>query len=420
MSSVLQQPPVMDVRRSDPEFQRDGYAVWDKIRETGPVVYAPGPLGGPSPMPLDDGYLVTRFATVRQVVGNPMKFPQVPGMVEAAFGDLTFEGIEDRHRHGEVRGIWAGEFQRGTLAEKRTGLIEDVVRGYLDPLIDRVLEGDTAELLAVHDAVPISVMLNMLDLPLADRDQLHAWASSMSGGNVTNTESLGSDVRSGTQELRDYLSAVLIERKRELAVGRRHPESDLLSMMLGHEVAATMTDSEIVANCTQLVFAGAGTTSSLMSACVVLLAQNPGQRRQVIHNRDLLAPAIEEVVRYRGPAHAAPPRMVVDGDAEIEGFRVPEGAVVSMVLAAANRDPRRWDEPARFDINRQAKQHFGFGFGMHHCFGSSLARLQTRLYLERLLDRLPEYSVNADIDLSKDPFFGSVSLPIPSIPIAKD
>jgi cytochrome P450 len=91
-----------------------------------------------------------------------------------------------------------------------------------------------------------------------------------------------------------------------------------------------------------------------------------------------------------------------------------------MVLAAANRDPRRWDEPAKFGINRQAKQHFGFGFGMHHCFGSSLARLQTRLYLERLPDRLPEYSVNADIDLSKDPFFGSVSLPIPSSPIAKD
>ncbi|MDQ4112059.1 MAG: cytochrome P450 [Actinomycetota bacterium] len=419
MTSVLQDAPTMDVRRSDPEFQRDGYAVWDRIRETGPVVYAPGPVGGPSPMPLDDAYLVTRFATIRKVVGNPKKFPQVPGMVEAAFGDQTFEAIEDPHRHGEIRGIWSNEFQRGTLAEKRTGLVESVVRQYLDPLVDRVLDGATTELLVAHDAVPISVMLSMLDLPLADRDQLHAWASSMSGEYVSATETVGGGVRSGTLELRDYLSAVLIERKRDLSVGRRHPESDLLSMMLGSEVAETMTESEIVANCTQLVFAGAGTTSSMLSACVVLLAQHPDQRRQVVADRTLLDAAIEEVLRFRGPAHAAPPRLVADGDADIEGYRIPEGAIVSPVLGAANRDPERWENPAVFDINRPARQHFAFGFGMHHCFGSSLARLQTKAYLDRLLDLVPAYVVDAEIDLSKDPFFGSVSAPIPSIPIAR-
>jgi cytochrome P450 len=241
----------------------------------------------------------------------------------------------------------------------------------------------------------------------------------MSGGYVTRTEAVGAEVRSGTRELRDYLAAILIERKRELRAGRRHPSSDLVSMMLRSEVAETMTDSEIVANCTQLVFAGAGTTSLLMSACVVLFAQHPDQRRQIIEDRSLLHPAIEEVLRFRGPAHSAPPRMVVDGDADIDGFRVPEGSVVVPVLGAANRDPRRWEDPATFDINREAKQHFGFGFGMHHCFGSSLARLQTRLYLDRLLDRVPDWVVEAEIDLTKDPFFGSTSAPIPSIPIAK-
>src|SRR4051812_41243816 len=160
MTALLQDPPVRDLRRSDPVFQRDGYSVWDRMREAGPVVYVRGPVGGPTPMPLDDGYLVMRFTTVRQVVGNAKKFPQVPGMVEAAFGDQTFEGIEDAHRHGKVRGIWASEFQRGTLAEKRTALIEEVVRSYLDPLVERVLDGATAELLAVHDAVPISIMLS--------------------------------------------------------------------------------------------------------------------------------------------------------------------------------------------------------------------------------------------------------------------
>jgi cytochrome P450 len=415
----MQDVPVTAVKRTDPEFVRDGYAVWDEIREMGPVVYASGPLGGPAPMPLDDAYLVTRFATIRKVVGNPKKFPQVPGMVEAAFGDQTFEAIEDPHRHGEVRGIWSHEFQRGTLAEKRIDLIESVVRQYLDPMVAIILDGGTGDLVQVHDSIPISVMLSMLDLPLSDREQLHEWASSMSGGYVTKTETLGSSVRNGTRELRDYLAAVLIERRGELKAGKRHPASDLLSMMLVSDVAETLTDSEIVANCTQLVFGGAGTTSSLMSACVVLLHQNPNQRRQIAEDRSLLPQAIEEVVRFRGPAHSAPPRIVVDGDADIEGFRIPEGAVIAPVLGAANRDPRRWENPAMFDINREVKQHFGFGFGMHHCFGSSLARLQTHVFLDRLLDLLPEWGVDTEIDMSKDPFYGSVSVPIASIATTK-
>lgn len=419
MTTVQQEVPVFDVRRTDPEFVRDGYAVWDKIRETAPVVYAPGPLDGPAPMPFGDGYLITAFKTVRQIVGNPRKFPQVPGLTESVFGDTTFEGIEDVERHGEIRGVWSHEFQRATLSEKRTSLIEDVVKQYLDPFVEQVLSGGTHEILAVHDAIPISVMLNMMDLPLADRDQLHAWASAMGGEHVTESEIDGGPVRlrGGTGALRDYLAGVLIERKKDLEAGKRHPESDLLSMMMGSGVAETMTDSEITANCTQLVFAGAGTTAALMTASVVLLAQNSDQRRQIAENRELLGPAIEEVLRFRGPAHTAPPRFVADGDAEIDGYRIPEGGVIAAILGAANRDPSRWDDPHAFNINRQAKQHFGFGFGMHHCFGSNLARLQTRLYLDRLLDRLPEWSLDADIDLTKDPFYGSVSAPITSVPV---
>ncbi len=416
----VQEAPVMDVHWSDPEFQRDGYAVFDQMREAGPVVYLPGPMNGPSPMPFDDGYYVLRFNTTRHVVGKPQKFQQPPEFATAAFGDITFEAIEDPPRHGEIRGIWAHEFQRGTLAEKRTQMIEDAIRQYLDPMIDRVLDGETSDLISVHDAVPISIMLTMMDLPLADRAQVHTWASSMGAEHVTKAETQGAhQLRGGAEQLRDYLADVLIERKRDLQVGKRHPSSDLLSMMVGHEVAETMSDSEIVANCTQLVFAGAGTTSSLMSAAVVLLAQHPDQRRRIIEDSSLLGPAIEEVVRFRGPAHAGPYRMVMDGDAVVEGIRIPEGALVSCLLGAVNRDPRRWDDPATFDIERPAKQHFGFGFGMHHCFGSSLVRLETGLYLARLLERLPDWSLEAEIDLTKDPFFGSVAAAIPSIPIAK-
>jgi cytochrome P450 len=420
VSTLQQEVPVIEVRRSDPAFARDGYAVWDQIRAAGPVVYSPGPLGGPPPMPFGDAYLVARFPAVRSVLGNPKRYPQLPGIPESAFGDTTFEAIEDPHRHGEIRGVWSYEVQRASLREKRLALVDGVVREYTDPFVDRVLSGETADAVGVHNAIPISIMLHMMDLPLEDREQLHQWAEAIGPEHVEKSETQGSGrPRRGTLELRDYLMGVLADRRKDLEAGRRHPGSDLVSMMAGSEVAKTMTDSEIVANYTQLVFAGAGTTAALMSSLVTLLAQLPDQRRALLEDRSLIAPAIEEVLRFRGPAHTAPPRVVADGDAQIEGFRVPEGAVVAPIVGAANRDPDRWENAAGFDIQREPKQHLGFGFGMHFCFGASLARFQTAVYLERLLDRLPDWQLAADIDLTKDPFLGSVSAPIPSIPVTR-
>jgi cytochrome P450 len=377
-------------------------------------VYTPGPLGGPAPLPFDDCYLVAGFSAARKVMANAQMFQQLPGLNSAVFGDQTFEEIDEPERHGEIRGVWSYEVQRDTLHEKWLQLVEEVVCEYADPLIDRVLAGETSDALDVHYAIPNTVMFHMMDLPLSDRDQLLAWAGQMGAEHVTDLF----EQRPGVEQLRDYLEAVLVERRKDLAAGRRHPGSDLLSMMAGSEVAKTLSESEVVANCTQLVFAGAGTTATLMSVCAVLLSQHPDQRRRVVEDRSLIGPSIEEVLRFRGPAYALPPRMVAEGGGEIEGVRVPEGGVIGILLGAVNRDASRWEDPNRFDIFREPKQHLGFGFGMHFCFGANLARFQTAVYLERLLDRLPEWSVPLEIDFSKNPIYGAVSAPIHSIPIA--
>jgi cytochrome P450 len=167
-----------------------------------------------------------------------------------------------------------------------------------------------------------------------------------------------------------------------------------------------MTRSEIVANSSQIVFAGAGTTTTLMSSCIVLLAMHPDQRRAVGADRSLVPRAIEEVLRYRGVTQLTAPRIVVDGDAEVDGVRVPEGAQIIAMVGAANRDPDRWERPNDLDVLREPKQHLGFGFGMHSCLGMNLARLEIEVYLNRMLDLLPEWQVTNEIDLSNP--FGTI------------
>jgi cytochrome P450 len=176
-------------------------------------------------------------------------------------------------------------------------------------------------------------------------------------------------------------------------------------MMITSEVGRTMSAGEIVANGSQLIYAGAGTTTSVMSSCVVLLARHPAQRRALAADRSLLPRAIEEVLRFRHVSQLSAPRFVVDGDAVIEGVRIPEGAQAVVILGAANRDPGRWERAQEFDVLRESKQHLGFGFGMHNCLGMNLARLEVQLLLERLLDAVPEWCIANDeeIDLA-NPF----------------
>lgn len=198
-------------------------------------------------------------------------------------------------------------------------------------------------------------------------------------------------MRQASAELKLYL-------EEELEQHRRAPSDDLLSSMLQLPSELRMSDAEIRSTISVLLLAGYDTTAKLMSNCLVVLERHPDQRRLVVDDPTLIPAAIEEVLRWCGVLHGV--LRTVEEDTDLCGTTVAKGQMVCTMPAAANRDPDRWPDPLRFDIRREQKPHLGFGHGHHLCIGAPLARLETKIALDRLLRLAPEYSLR-DVDYGK-------------------
>jgi len=240
------------------------------------------------------------------------------------------------------------------------------------------------------------VIAALLGIDDADQAQFSAWSDAMgavAGAFFDPSERGRETLRAGleaTHALNAYIAAEVDRRRAE-------PSDDLISVMIESPVAGTMSEAEITANNTQLVFAGNETTAKWMAHTLVTLARYPDRRRWLLEDGTRIPRALEEVLRYETIAQVAR-RTVRNGDSEVAGVPVAEGDVVTCLLGAADRDPQRWPAAATFDPGRPPKTHFGFGFGLHHCIGIHLARLETGVWLDRLLDRLPTWDVPDRID----------------------
>jgi cytochrome P450 len=184
-----------------------------------------------------------------------------------------------------------------------------------------------------------------------------------------------------SRELRGYFAEIIADR-------RRHPRDDLVSQLVEAEVdGRRLSDDEIYPFLLLLLPAGAETTYRSSSNLLFGLLSRPSQLDAVRADRDLVPQAIEEALRWETPALSV--ARAAAGDVELGGVRIPSGALVAVSLGAANRDPGRYPDPDAFDIFREDKQHMSFGDGVHKCLGMHLARLEMRVLLNTVLDRLP-------------------------------
>jgi cytochrome P450 len=384
--------PPLSFDTADPGFVREPWDRYEQIRELGGVIYNDRVRR----------WMVTDFEPTRQILVTPSVFGSEKGQLEqaAVFGGPVMEFYDGPH-HDSMRAIWSDDFRPRTLGTLRP-VITEIVDAALAPAIRRLRAGETVDIIsAATRAIPTAVIAHMLGIEPDMVDQFSRWSDAMgaSAEGYTNPGERGAELiaagKRATAELNDYLRAQIGLRRDRCPAAE---SADLITTMVQDRYACEhMTEQEIVASNTQLVFAGNETTAKLLAQIVVTLAAYPEQRAAILADRSLIPAAVEEVHRLETITHSVF-RDVVAGPATVCGVHIPADERITLLLGAANRDPARWENPAVFDVHRTKRPHLGFAFGLHSCLGMNLARLEAQIFLERLLDTLPDWRVRTPVD----------------------
>lgn len=289
----------------------------------------------------------------------------------------------DPPRHRRYRDLVTQAFTPRAVAQ-----LADRITVIANELLDHVVATGEMDVLAdLAHPLPIIVIAEMLGVPTEDRERFKSWSdAAIAGGDDSapdhRVQQRREAARSAAREMRAYFCPILEER-------RQHPQRDLISGLLGAEVDGhRLTEAELLGFCTLLLVAGNITTTNLLGNAMLCLDEHPEVILRLRDEPSLLPSAIEEVLRYRSPAKALV--RVAAADATIGGHDVKRGELVVAWIGSANHDERRFPDPERFDVQRTPNPHLAFGHGIHFCVGAPLARLEGKIALNALFQRLPE------------------------------
>lgn len=350
------------------EMRRNPFPLYDHLRSTSPVFQEPG----------SKLWMVFDYEGVKRVLSDHDAFSSRVGPDWLIFADPP--------RHTKLRALISQAFTPRSVAN-----LEPRIRELSHQLLDQTIEHgemDLAEDYAIP--LPLMVIAEMLGIPLADRKQFKRWNDVIlkMSYTVTGSEEAAdapTDFGAVTAEMNDYLTGMLQQR-------RAQPKDDLLTRLLGAEVdGQRLTQTEILGFFQLLLLAGQETTTNLINNAVLCLIENPEQLAQLERGMDLLPSAIEEVLRCRSPLQWM--LRATTRDVEIQGRVIPAATMVLAMIGAANRDPKQFHDPARFDITRDPNPHIAFGHGLHFCLGAPLARLEGRIALANLLERVKGFEL---------------------------
>lgn len=268
------------------------------------------------------------------------------------------------------------------------------IQALADELLDRVQGRGQMELIEEYAfPLPISVIAELLGIPAQDRQRFRSWSSAFvtPSVNVQRNSKKYQKTHRLMADFTNYMGRIFAER-------RQHPQADLLTLLLQAEEAGDkLREEELFSMIILLLVAGHETAVNLIGNGLLALLQHPDQLRLLQAQPALIEGALEEIIRYDGPVERATMRFAA-ADVVIDGHTIRRGDAVSLVLAAADRDPEQFPEPDEFDITRAPNRHLGFGLGSHYCLGAPLARLEGRIALATLLRRLPNLHLTVPVE----------------------
>ncbi len=290
--------------------------------------------------------------------------------------------------HTRIRGIVQKVFTPRAI-EQLAPRVQSLVDAALDAVVAR---GDTMEVIAdLAFPLPFQVISDMLGMPDGDRDELRAWAHTLTLGLEPTLASLHFD---DIIEASDLMTAHVLD---AIEWKRAHPADDLLTALIEAEDGGErLTADELVDQVVLLFVAGHETTVNLIGNGTLALLRNRAQLERWQRDPSIATNAVDELLRYDSPVQFS--RRVTTSDVDVDGRTIPTGAFLFIVLGAANHDPARWGPDAdALDLTRSgAAQHLAFGSGIHHCLGAALARLEGRIALGTLVARFPEVSLGSE------------------------
>ena len=322
-------------------------------------------------------------------------------LMAIVMGPYVLVGM-DEPEHRRHRNLVSQAFRHKAIEAWEAGAVEPIMH----ELIDRFEGRGSAELVRDYTfRFPVMVIAEILGVPRGEHGKFHDMAVAVI--NVAANPERG---LAASETLREYLSTVVDERRRE-------PRHDVISDLVTAELDGERLDDEEIYSFLRLLLpAGAETTYRATGNFLFALLTNPDQLEALRADRSLMAQAVEEAIRWETPLLITSRCAAVD--TELEGVTVPAGMHVVPNIGAANRDDTRWDDPDRYELFREQKPVVAFGLGPHMCLGMHLARLEMATAVGVLLDRLPNLRLDPDAVERDDPhihgqnFRSPTSLPV--------
>lgn len=379
-----------------PEATQDPYPVHEALRREG-LVYVPE----------IKTWMASRYQDIEAILrdqenftarnaagggGGRLSDPELAAAYAEGYPMARTLMTADPPEHRWYRSVLAKKFTLRSVAELE-GFVAEVVNGLIDDLPTDA-PADIVGNIALP--LPLIVFCHLMQIPDEELSLITRFTNDLNESFTFEITDHGRprqlEIIRGVVSFQNYVLEKIRQRREE-------PGDDLISMMLGTVVEGlggrTLTDLEMLSTVALLLNAGTETTMNLLGNAVDLFMKNPAQWRALQEDRGLLRNAVDEVLRLESPVQAL--FRNAKNDVDVNGVTIPERGRVALLYGAANRDPDRWTDPDTFDITRpDASRGLYFGSGEHFCLGANLARLEGRVALSAILDRLPNLRLSAD------------------------
>jgi len=392
----------------DPDrYARRGYPhdVWTRLRAEEPVAYF-------TPEGYEPFWAITKHADVMEIAKQPLRFSSAHGISLHRAGEVVpptdLVVMVDPPRHGPLRRAANARFTPRGVRARRDDL-ERIAIGIVDAAAPAGTSGELDFVERIAAPFPLAVIASFLGVPRHDWDLLFRWTNEVIGKEDPEYrrpgETPGQTIKRARGEVHAYFGRLVEQR-------RSDPQDDLVSELIQAEVEGKpLSQLQLVLYCELLVEAGNETTRNAITGGLLALSENPSQWEALRARPEMLADAVEEILRWVSPiSHFS---RVATEDYELRGEKIRAGDQVALYFASANRDEDVFEEPFAFRVDRRPNPHVTFGFGEHFCMGAQLARVELEIIYKLLIERLGSFEVSGAVERLSSITNGSIKhLPI--------